>query len=80
MAIYDNLLMYKAAYDLLRSVYEKTKKIPRDVKYIPVEVLKRDLIEIVMMMYRANATAGKFSYTERTKDLVVGVKVCLRLS
>ena len=33
MAVYDNLPVYKAAYDLLRSVYEKTGKIPRDVKY-----------------------------------------------
>ena len=41
MAVYDNLPVYKAAYDLLRSVYEKTGKIPRDVKYTLVEVLKK---------------------------------------
>ena len=71
MAVYDNLPVYKAAYDLLRSVYEKTGKIPRDVKYTLVEVLKKDLTEIMVMIYRANA--------ERARDLVVGVKVRLRL-
>lgn len=52
MAVYDNLPVYKAAYDLLRSVYEKTGKIPRDVKYTLVEVLKKDLTEIMVMIYR----------------------------
>nr|WP_220462882.1 four helix bundle protein [Bacteroides fragilis] len=71
--------VYKAAYDLLRSVYEKTGKIPRDVKYTLVEVLKKDLTEIMVMIYRANATTGKLPYIERARDLVVGVKVRLRL-
>lgn len=79
MAVYDNLPVYKAAYDLLRSVYEKTGKIPRDVKYTLVEVLKKDLTEIMVMIYRANATTGKLPYIERARDLVVGVKVRLRL-
>ena len=60
MAVYDNLPVYKAAYDLLRSMYEKTGKIPRDVKYTLVEVLKKDLTEIMVMIYRANATTGNF--------------------
>ena len=74
MAVYDNLPVYKAAYDLLRSVYEKTGKIPRDVKYTLVEVLKKDLTEIMVMIYRANATTGKLPYIERAR-----VKVRLRL-
>lgn len=79
MVVYDNLPVYKAAYDLLRSVYEKTGNIPRDVKYTLVEVLKKDLTEIMVMIYRANATTGKLLYLERARDLVVGVKVRLRL-
>ena len=31
------------------------------------------------MIYRANATTGKLPYIERARDLVVGVKVRLRL-
>ena len=60
-------------------MYEKTGKIPRDVKYTLVEVLKKDLTEIMVMIYRANATTGKLPYIERARDLVVGVKVRLRL-
>ena len=48
--------MYKAAYDLLRSMYEKTGKIPRDVKYTLVEVLKKDLTEIMVMYGAQNET------------------------
>ena len=50
-----------------------------DVKYTLVEVLKKDLTEIMVMIYRANATTGKLPYIERARDLVVGVKVRLRL-
>lgn len=33
----------------------------------------------MVMIYRANATTGKLPYIERARDLVVGVKVRLRL-
>lgn len=79
MAVYDNLPVYKAAYDLLKSVYERTGKVPRDMKYTLVETLKKDLTEIIVMIYKANATTAKLPHIERARELVVGVKVRLRL-
>ena len=46
VANYDNLPVYKAAYDLLQSVYEKTGNVPRDVRYTLVETLKKEQSEI----------------------------------
>lgn len=57
----------------------RRRKDSPDVKYTLVEVLKKDLTEIMVMIYRANATTGKLPYIERARDLVVGVKVRLRL-
>lgn len=79
MANYDNLPVYKAAYDLLQSVYEKTGNVPRDVRFTLVETLKNELTEIIVLIYKANATPDKLPYIERARDLIVSVKVRLRL-
>ena len=75
MANYDNLPVYKAAYDLLQSVYEKTGNVPRDVRFTLVETLKNELTEIIVLIYKANATPDKLPYIERARDLIVSVKV-----
>lgn len=64
MAVYDNLPVYKAAYDLLRSVYEKTERFPRCEIYTGGGV-EKNMTEIMVMIYRANATTGKLPYIER---------------
>ena len=79
MANYDNLPVYKAAYDLLQSVYEKTGNVPRDVRFTLVETLKNELTEIIVLIYKANATPDKLPHIERARDLIVSVKVRLRL-
>lgn len=65
MANYDNLPVYKAAYDLLQSVYEKTGNVPRDVRFTLVETLKNELTEIIVLIYKANATPDKLPHIER---------------
>ena len=79
MANYDNLPVYKAAYDLLQSVYEKTGNVPRDVRFTLVETLKNELTEIIVLIYKANSTPDKPPPIERARDLIVSVKVRLRL-
>ena len=79
MANYDNLPVYKAAYDLLQSVYEKTGNVPRDVRFTLVETLKNELTEIIVLIYKANSTTDKLPHIERARDLIVSVKVRLRL-
>lgn len=79
MANYDNLPVYKAAYDLLQSVYKDTGNVPRDVRFTLVETLKNELTEILVLIYKANSTPDKLPHIERARDLVVSVKVRLRL-
>lgn len=33
MAQYDNLPVFKAIYDLLLEVYQRTRNVPRDLRY-----------------------------------------------
>ncbi len=79
MANYDNLPVYKAAYDLLQDVYKSTGSVPRDVKFTLVEALKNELTEIIVLIYKANATPDKLPHIERAREMVVSVKVRLRL-
>jgi hypothetical protein len=79
MANYDNLPVYKAAYDLLQSVYKDTGNVPRDVRFTLVETLKNELTEIIVLIYKANSTPDKLPYIEKARELVVSVKVRLRL-
>ena len=67
MTVYENLPVYKAAYDLLRSVYEKTGKIPRDVKYTLVEVLKKDLTERMASTIRHKRARGMYKIELMTR-------------
>ena len=79
MAVYDNLPVYKASYDLLQSVYARTGNVPRDVRFTLVETLKNELTEIIVLIYKANTTPDKLPHIERARELVVSVKVRLRL-
>ncbi len=79
MANYDNLPVYKAAYDLLQDVYKGTGNVPRDVRFTLVETLKNELTEIIVLIYKANATPDKLPHIERAREMVVSVKVRLRL-
>ena len=79
MAQYDNLPVYKAAYDLLQSIYRDMGNVPRDVKLTLVETLKNELTEILVLIYKANSTTEKLPLIMDMRERLVGVKVRLRL-
>lgn len=79
MAQYDNRPVYKAAYDLLQSIYKDMGNVPRDVKFTLVETLKNDLTSILMLIYRANSSFGKLPLIVSAREQIVDVKIRLRL-
>ncbi len=79
MAQYDNLPVYKAAYDLLQSVYKSLGNVPRDVKFTLVETLKNELTDILVLIYKANSTTAKFPLITEAREKLVSVKIRLRL-
>lgn len=79
MAQYDNLPVYKAAYDLLQSIYRNFGNVPRDVKFTLVETLKKELTEILVLIYKANSTSDKLPLIADMRERLVSVKVQLRL-
>lgn len=82
MAEYDHLPVYKAAYDLLQHVYRDRSigSAPRDVKFTLVETLKKDILEILVLIYKAHYAAdNKHVPLQQARDLVPGIKARFRI-
>ena len=54
MATYDNLPVYKKTYDVLIQLFRITQNMERDYKFTIGENLKKEVIELIMNVYRAN--------------------------
>lgn len=79
MALFENLQVYKDCYDLLLSLYQDLNKMPRDVRFTLLETMKKSLVRIEVLVYKANASQDKLPFLSQAKDLLVEVKVGLRL-
>ena len=82
-AEYDHLPVYKAAYDLLQLVYRDKciASVPRDVKYTLVERLKQDILEVLVLIYKAhyNMLGDKALQLQQARELIPGVKARMRI-
>lgn len=77
---YENLPVYKAAYDLLLAVYRRTAHMQRGYRYTLGEEAKRALQEVISCIYLANLRdEGKLVYIPRARDFLVRFKVLFRL-
>lgn len=79
MANYDNLPVYKAAYDLLLKIYGLGQHWSRDLKFTLGEGLKKDMYDVLLLIYRANSTHDKLPLIEQARVGVARVKIEIRL-
>ncbi len=59
MGLYQELPVYKASYDLLIEIFQFTKDFSKDYKYSVGESLKKETIELITLIYRANSRVDK---------------------
>jgi len=59
MATYDNLPVYKKTYDVLIQLFRISQNMERDYKFTIGENLKKEVIELIMNVYRANCRTEK---------------------
>jgi len=59
VAQYEHLPIYKQTYDLLLRIMTATKNFPREYKYTLGQKLKDEVIELVVLIYRANSVRDK---------------------
>ena len=80
MAQYEHLPIYKQTYDFLLRVMIATKDFPREYKYTLGQKIKDELIELVVLIYRANSAKNKSQHIEQILERVQAIQLLMRLS
>jgi hypothetical protein len=80
MAQYQHLPIYKLTYDVLLRVMTATKDFPREYKYTLGQKLKDELIELVILIYRANSARDKALHIETILERVQAIQLLMRLA
>jgi hypothetical protein len=79
MALYYDLLVFKEAYKLILVLFGVTKDFPKEYKYTLGHDIKRDGINLVRSIYRANKAKNKVEYLEAFLDDFELIKLEIRL-
>lgn len=79
MAIYTNLPVYKAAYALMLAVSRMMPDLPRDCRYSLGQDLRRKIMEMIVLIYKANRTKQKVPLIARMREVLLEIQVYFRL-
>ena len=79
MALYYDLPVFKDVYKLVLKIFEYTKDFPREHKHTLGQDMKRDAIQLVRSIYRANKSKEKEVYLEAFLDDFELLKFEIRL-
>ncbi len=79
MAKYDELPVYKASYDLLLEIFHFTKEFKREFKYTVGESLKRETLELITYIYRANCKRDKQETLQFAREKIEVIRLFVRL-
>jgi len=79
MATYDQLPVYKVTYDLLFGIFQVCQNMERDYKFTIGENLKKEVIELLINVYRANSREEKRALIGSARENAEIVRLMLRL-
>ncbi len=79
MAQYRHLPIYRLTYELLQRVMVVTKEFPREYKFTLGQKIKEEVIEMVVLIYRANSSVNKISHIEAMLERLQVVELLFRL-
>ena len=79
MALYYELQVFKDVYTLVQKIFLYTQEFPREYKYTLGQDMKRDAIQLVRSIYRANKSKEKQEYLETLLDDFELLKLQIRL-
>ena len=79
MAIYTNLPVYKASYSLLLEINRLMPNLPRDCRYSLGQELRHKIMEIIVLIYRANRNKKKIFIIAKMREVLLEVQVYIRL-
>jgi len=79
MAKYDELPVYKASYDLLLVIFRFTKDFTKEYKYTVGESLKKETLELITFIYRANSKKDKLETLQLAREKIEVIRLFVRL-
>jgi hypothetical protein len=79
MTTYDNLPVYKATYDLLLQLFRLCINMERDFKFTIGETLKKEVVGLIMNVYRANCRLDKLELLKNARENVEVIRLLFRL-
>jgi hypothetical protein len=79
MALYDELPVYKATYDLLLEMFRFTKDFSKEYKYTVGESLKKETIELLTLIFRANSKNDKGSVLQEARERIEVITLFVRI-
>lgn len=79
MALYYDLPVYRDTYKLILKIFEYTKDFPKDYKYTLGQDMKRDALQLVRSIYRANKSVQKKEHLDDFMDDFELIKLEIRL-
>ena len=79
MALYYELQVFKDVFKLVLKIFDYTKDFPREYKHTLGQDMKRDSIQLVRSIYRANKAKEKRAYLETFLDDFELLKFEIRL-
>jgi hypothetical protein len=79
MALYYDLPVYRDTYKLILKIFECTKDFSKEYKYTLGQDMKRDALQLVRSIYRANKASHKMEYLEIFMDDFELLKLEIRL-
>ena len=79
IVLYDDLPVFNEVYQLILNIFEYTKGFPKEYKYTFGQDMKRDGVQLVRSIYRANKATDKREYLEQFLDDFEVLKLAIRL-
>ena len=80
MAIYLYLPVYKASYDLVLEMFGAVKDFNREYKYTLGENIKKEAIEMITDIFRANSNFSKKPHLEKAREKIETIRIFFRLT
>src|SRR3989338_4093974 len=79
MSQYSELPVYKATYDLLLAIFQFTKNFSKEYKYTIGESIKKETMELLTLIYRANSQKDKVATLQTAREHIEVIRLFIRL-
>lgn len=79
MALYDELPVFKASYDLLLEIFRFTANFTREYKYTVGEKLKNHMLDLISLVYKANSARSKSDIIQQAREQIEMIRLLIRV-